>query len=540
MSPDDTDLIRRFVAQRAEHALEELIRRHVDLVYRAALRKVGHPHLAEDVTQAVFTALAWKAPSLQRHRTIVGWLHTATRFAANETLRAERRRRRHEQEAVAMHEHSIETAAPVDWERLRPVIDDALGELKDSDREAVLLRFFADRPFTEIGAALGVSENTARMRVDRALDKLDALLARRGITSTSTALAIALGAHATAAAAPTALAASVTGAALASCTAATGAAATTTIIMSGSKIQVSLVMAAGLVLGIAVYESRVAGRLEQQSAIAHASVAAAIARQATLERVLQDAQGEQAALQQKIAASRAKLSGASPAAATAPAAESQMEILRDRYLQRRAVERSDPEYQRLHAAQRRLHLGQHYGPLYPRLKMPADRIAAFETLMAEHAQTVFDIEAAAETKRVTPWDSSVEKLKAAAKDRLNEDLRKLLGEENYAVFQRFEQTSALRSGVTGILAIALYPTATPLSAIQAERLTEILDRHARFERDGSKDAGGVDWPAALADAERVLAPAQFEALRGVYAQRRWNDTLATALGPMVGTQPPKQ
>src|SRR5688500_18437790 len=115
MSPSDPDLIRRFVEQRADDAFAELTRRHVDLVYLAALRKVGNPHLAEDVTQAVFTALAWKAPSLLRHRTIIGWLHTATRFAAYEALRAEHRRRRHEQEASAMHEPSMEVAGQVAW-----------------------------------------------------------------------------------------------------------------------------------------------------------------------------------------------------------------------------------------------------------------------------------------------------------------------------------------------------------------------------------------------------------------------------------------
>src|SRR5688500_1810795 len=104
MSIADSNLVRRFVNQRDEDAFAELTRRHVDLVYRAALRKVGNSHLAEDVTQAVFTALAWKAPSLLRHQSIIGWLHTATRYAAYEALRAEHRRRRHEKEASTMYE----------------------------------------------------------------------------------------------------------------------------------------------------------------------------------------------------------------------------------------------------------------------------------------------------------------------------------------------------------------------------------------------------------------------------------------------------
>src|SRR6185436_20111061 len=104
----DIDLIRRFVKERDDATFGELVRRHVDVVYRAAVRKVGNPHLAEEVTQAVFTALAAKAPSLLEHQTVVGWLHTTTRFAANEALRAERRRRHHEQEAAIMIERSAE------------------------------------------------------------------------------------------------------------------------------------------------------------------------------------------------------------------------------------------------------------------------------------------------------------------------------------------------------------------------------------------------------------------------------------------------
>ena len=217
MIADDAELLGRYAANRDEAAFAELVRRYLNLVYFAALRQVGgDAHRAEDVAQLVFTRLADRASALVRHQTLAGWLHTTTRFAASEMMRTERRRLAREQEAHTMHElfPGSNPAAHADWERLRPIIDAALGDLSEADREAVLLRFFAGRPLAEIGARLNVSENTARMRVERALEKLELLLAKRGVTSTSAALGVALGGQ-TALAAPAGLAASVTSAALA-------------------------------------------------------------------------------------------------------------------------------------------------------------------------------------------------------------------------------------------------------------------------------------------------------------------------------------
>ena len=155
----DTELLRRYAADGDEAAFAELVRRYLNLVYFAALRQVGgDAHRAEDVAQSVFTLLARKASTLTGHQTLAGWLHTTTRFTASEAMRAERRRQAREQEAHTMHELSIDSASDADWERMRLVIDEALGELGESDREAVLLRFFANLPFAEMGAKLKLSE----------------------------------------------------------------------------------------------------------------------------------------------------------------------------------------------------------------------------------------------------------------------------------------------------------------------------------------------------------------------------------------------
>jgi RNA polymerase sigma factor (sigma-70 family) len=193
MTPD-SELLGRYARTRSEEAFAELVRRHVNLVYSAALRQVnGDAHLAQDVAQTVFTDLARKAPALSRRATLAGWPYTSAHFAAAKTARTENRRRNREEQF--MREPMHESAPAADWEQLRPALDDAMHELKEADREAVLLRYFENQPFADVGAKLGLNENAARMRVDRAVEKLRAVFRQRGIAATS-ALASVISAHA--------------------------------------------------------------------------------------------------------------------------------------------------------------------------------------------------------------------------------------------------------------------------------------------------------------------------------------------------------
>src|SRR5918992_832690 len=97
---DDSGLLRRYAASRDGAAFALLARRHLDLVYAAAVRRVGDRHLAEDVTQAVFVILARKPKSAARSPSLGAWLLTTVRYAAANALRIERRRRRHEAAAA--------------------------------------------------------------------------------------------------------------------------------------------------------------------------------------------------------------------------------------------------------------------------------------------------------------------------------------------------------------------------------------------------------------------------------------------------------
>lgn len=194
--PDDRQLLARFADDGSETAFGELVERHVALVYSAALRQTGgDTHLAQDVAQLVFTDLARKARALSENVLLPGWLHRATIFAARQILRGERRRRAREQEAVTMNAIQSE-AGNNDWNQIRPLLDQALDRLDKTDRDALLLRFFEQQSLAQVGAKLGSNEDAARKRVNRALEKLRAILAGHGVTTTAAALSSAIPTHA--------------------------------------------------------------------------------------------------------------------------------------------------------------------------------------------------------------------------------------------------------------------------------------------------------------------------------------------------------
>lgn len=257
----ENELLRRFVDENAQDAFAELVRGKINLVYTAALRLVGgDAHLAEDVTQGVFVALACQAAKLKHHAVLTGWLYTTTRFVASKMVRGQQRWQRREMEA-----HAMDTTPEMEqaWLEVRPVIDDAMHELSESERAVLLLRFFENRTLAEVGTATGVTENAARMRVERALEKLRGRLAKRGIKSTAAALGVVLAGQSVGAA-PASLAPAVTSVAL-NCAAASavagvgGAAAAIMNFMTTTKLILNtagalVVFGVGAVIGSQVFQ----------------------------------------------------------------------------------------------------------------------------------------------------------------------------------------------------------------------------------------------------------------------------------------------
>jgi len=242
---DDAQLLRRYAEDRSESAFGELVSRHIDLVYSAALRLVaGDTHLAQDVAQTVFADLARKARALSRHEVLTGWLYQATRYAASKAVRTERRRAVREKEAVAMQELSSDA----NWEQLQPVLDEAMGRLGAKDRDAVLLRYFERKELRAVGDALGTSEEGARKRVGRALERLRRYLTGRGVTLSTATLATVLTGSAVQAA-PAALAGAISTTVIAGvATAAAGSTFTLLNLMSMTKLKAGILSAAVVVV----------------------------------------------------------------------------------------------------------------------------------------------------------------------------------------------------------------------------------------------------------------------------------------------------
>jgi RNA polymerase sigma factor (sigma-70 family) len=289
--PSDSRLLEAYVKCRSESAFAQLVERHVNLVYSAALRMLGDAHSSRDVTQGVFIALAQNAPQLARRPALAGWLHCTTRNLAAKWVRSDMRRRAREQEAAAMNE--LHSAGPdAHWTQISAHLDEALAELKEPDREALLLRYFKNQDLRTVGAAFGVSEDAAQKRVSRAVEHLREFLARRGVTVGTSGLAVAISTSAVQAA-PVGLAAEISIAALALGTTAT---ATTTIVMTTlQKALIGATLAAAV--GTGIWEA-------QQAATARAKSETLQHQQAALTAEMEQLRRERDGVTTQLAALR--------------------------------------------------------------------------------------------------------------------------------------------------------------------------------------------------------------------------------------------
>jgi len=272
MSDTDTDLqlLARYARHHTEDAFAELLRRHLDLVHSAALRQVRSPQLAEEVAQSTFITLAEHAQKLAPDTILSAWLYQVTRRAAIDVIRREARRQLREQIATEM---QAMNATSSDWTHIEPLLDEAMHALDETDRTAILLRYFENKSLREVGQTLGTSDDAAQKRVSRAVERLREFFSKRGVTVGTSGIAAVLSANAVQAA-PVGLIATIATAALAGTSIVTSTATTTAFnFMSAASLKPIILASASIAASIViVVQHNHADRLREQNESMQAQV----------------------------------------------------------------------------------------------------------------------------------------------------------------------------------------------------------------------------------------------------------------------------
>jgi RNA polymerase sigma factor (sigma-70 family) len=534
----DAELLGRYVNAESHAAFAELVQRHIALVYGAALRLVGgDAHLAEDVVQTVFTALARKARSLQQRSSLSGWLYLSTHHAAAQFIRTEGRRRKRE-EAHAMQEHLTRSETTSEWEHIRPVLDAAMRELSDPDREAVLLRYFQQQPFARIGAALNVSEDAARMRVERALDKLRGVLGRRGITSASTALGSVLVSQACVMPSVQVLAQ-----ASAAASAACASAAMGSLLTMNTKLALVSTMAAGAI-GIASYQGYQAQRATAEIALMakqrdEAVAAWEVARRSAgeLEERMAQAAGEAAALRHDAESRRASAQTA-PAAGNSTASPegigtwSGARVDGTHLGSFHFVDTPEGRYQAIRQA-----VGETFPALFRKMGWTEQQQEQFKRLYFERKEAEKQLLDEVLARGAPPNRETARQVVQEAGREFEAKLRGALGENAPEALRDFEAKRPFRAIADEVAKRLLYSDA-PLSHWQAEQLIDAMANNASMSQ-GRFDLGTMNRDTVLAQAGGVLSVAQLAVFREVEAERRRQHEFEQRILAERGRNPPE-
>lgn len=518
---EDAALLRDYATQGREEAFTAFVRRHVDLVYAVAVRRTnGDTQLAEEVAQTVFTSAARKAATLAKHQAITAWLFTSARYAAGAAMRSKQRRIQREHEAGVMDDLHREVAEP-DWEKLRPVLDEAIDALNERERVAVLLRFYHARSFAEIGAELRISGDAARMRVERALERLARAMNRRGVRSTAGALAMALANQVMAA--PPGLAGTV--AVKATLTAAAGVSPGVALIqfMGSTKVSTGLALVALTATAtFATREAQACRHLEheltaanQDLAVVESSLQNAKQRADSAERRVAEALTATEVAQSDLSSRNGR--GAGNAASNRSAADPR--ALGNDFLQRH------PEVRRALENRARAHIATLFGAHYKEWGLSPEKIQQFETLMLER-----------ESIGAMGADDAMMYLSLGvglSSEELDKRVHALLGEDAYWQYRAAKDLAPIRQRLMD-LAGALYYTDTPLTSQQMSQLSQLIEETHR-----SRMPSAIKWSAAVGQAKRLLQPDQAVVVDDIMAKRAFNQAVSEALRRSAPPAPSK-
>ncbi|HVU32485.1 MAG TPA: sigma-70 family RNA polymerase sigma factor [Opitutaceae bacterium] len=522
---EDRELLWRYARGHDEAAFRALVDRHVDFVFAAARRRLnGDAAAAEDVAQQVFTAVATQAQALSAGVALPAWLYLTTRNICVDFVRAQTARRRRELEAAAMHEPS----SGIDPEKLRPLLDGAIDELPEKDRSAVVLRFFGHQSFVQVGSALRVSEDAARMRVDRALGKLQLLLARRGITSTAAALGIALTTEAIAAA-PRGVAARIFVGALSS--AGTGAATTGTLgFMAAIKTWVAgaaLVAALGTV-SFQTAQWRLAIRARD---LARVNAAAAAQRAQLADLQAQKADATLTALQRQEPTPASAVSRrVAQTATSAPHGLAGGDAKWNPFAEGTAFMVRHPEVKQALLDYDRARSRFSYGPLFDSLGLTPDQRAKLELYLTRGQGMGAPIPGAASDQRQLTLS-----LSGAADTPDNTWLKQTLGADALRQIADYANQKEARDWAVRV-AGGLWDTDTPMTPAQGAELANTITAHRTLVNHTWK----IDWAGVATDAASYLSAPQLTAIEAVRINDQFDQILnrPTASTTVVGATHP--
>ena len=506
---NDTEFLSRYVQEGSQEAFAELVRLRVGLVYSLALRQTGgDAHRAEEVAQAVFTDLARKASSLCRHRALIGWLYTSTRYTANKMARSEQRRTAREWEAFTMQENCTQPNPEVPAENLRPLLDEAMLLLPEADRRAILLRYFDGCSMVELGRFLGLSESTAKKRVERALGKLRTHLAKRGLSSTAAAIGAALGQEAAAAIAPAGLAATISGSALvAASTAASGVALISFMTASKFTTLVGVISILGLLsIGTGFYEWR---KTRDTRVALEAATRRYDAENKELMALRQNAEqmaSTIADLEKEVATADATVVAAKPLAINT----------KEFWL---GMVAAYPEVSRMGHDLGNAIQGTKYRLYFEHAGLTPAQIEEIESRFTE---------------------STIQNYGWPDHPLSDDDLRAILGDQGAQELKRFDDAFGPASDHVSRLVTDIGISASPLTSDQEIRLAAIIAENAPTnEGSQGKDWTSVDWMNVGKQAQSLLPATQWKAAEGTLLTYQYEAALSQAqrnstVGPSPG------
>jgi RNA polymerase sigma factor (sigma-70 family) len=439
MTESDLELLDQYARDGVESAFAEIVRRHVNLVYSAALRQVRSPQLAEEVAQSVFTDLAQDAKGLAPDTILTAWLYQVTRRTAIDVVRRESRRQLREQIATEM---NLMNATAEDWTHIEPLLDEAMEALDATDRTAVLLRYFENQSFRQVGERLGTTDDAAQKRVSRAVERLREFFSKRGVAVGASGLVATISANAIQAA-PVGLALTISTTATMGTTAAVAATtATVTKVIAMTALQKTVIATAIVVAaGAGIYEARQATQARKEN------------------EVLQE---KQAVLAKQVEALQQERDDASNRLATASASESKPEQKPSEVLKLRgqvgalqhtlssisatntpksgiAKMMSDPtmrEY--IHQYQAKM-IRERYEPLFKELKLSPENAEKF-------TQLIGDIWAKGTDAASGGGETTVQHVKEAV-EKANQELQSMLGETGLARYNEFNMEIPARTTI---------------------------------------------------------------------------------------------